>query len=353
MRIGLVSVMPPPSGGIATWTEKYVEHMRNRHIDIDFVDISLKGSRAKDFTSKRRIIDELLRNRVIKKQITKMIDAGVEVVHFNTSFSKWGKYRDALLIKRINKAKIPVIVHFHCDIRNQVENRIDLITCKSIMNNSDCSLVLNQKSHDFLSQYTKRLRVIPNFIENAHICEKHEIKTEIENALYVGHVQFSKGFLEIVELAKEYPQIAFKLVGTVKEEAKAIETPNNLIFVGELDKKNVIKQLDESDVFIFPSHAEGFSISLLEAMSRGLPCLVSDVGANKEMIENKGGLVVDAKQPKDYAKSFSMMQDAFVRQQMSEWNIQKVRDNYTVDNVIDKLIKIYEMTSKTYTKKRG
>jgi glycosyltransferase involved in cell wall biosynthesis len=47
------------------------------------------------------------------------------------------------------------------------------------------------------------------------------------------------------------------------------------------------------DVFVLPSRIEGFSISLLEAGSYGLPTLAYDVGGNSEIVENgKTGYII-------------------------------------------------------------
>lgn len=47
--------------------------------------------------------------------------------------------------------------------------------------------------------------------------------------------------------------------------------------------------LNVADVFVLPSEEEGMSVSLLEAMASGLPCIVSDIPANKELINGKNG----------------------------------------------------------------
>jgi glycosyltransferase involved in cell wall biosynthesis len=42
-----------------------------------------------------------------------------------------------------------------------------------------------------------------------------------------------------------------------------------------------------ADIYISPSHVDGSSVSLMEALACGLPCLVSDIPGNKEWI-NEG-----------------------------------------------------------------
>jgi glycosyltransferase involved in cell wall biosynthesis len=45
------------------------------------------------------------------------------------------------------------------------------------------------------------------------------------------------------------------------------------------------------DVFVLPSRIEGFSLALLEAMARGIPCIASDEGGNREALADDAGLL--------------------------------------------------------------
>jgi glycosyltransferase involved in cell wall biosynthesis len=50
------------------------------------------------------------------------------------------------------------------------------------------------------------------------------------------------------------------------------------VFHGEVPRAKVQELLETTSVFVLPSHAEGLPVSLLEAMERGVPVVVTDVG---------------------------------------------------------------------------
>ena len=58
-------------------------------------------------------------------------------------------------------------------------------------------------------------------------------------------------------------------------------------------RSDVISVMKSCDIFVFPSKREGLSVALMEAMACDLPCLVSDIRGNNDLIENgKGGFVL-------------------------------------------------------------
>jgi len=65
----------------------------------------------------------------------------------------------------------------------------------------------------------------------------------------------------------------------------------DVIFLGNVD--NVADYLNASDIFVLPSIFEGLPLVLMEAMFAGLPSVVTDVGANRELItDGVNGLIV-------------------------------------------------------------
>lgn len=57
-------------------------------------------------------------------------------------------------------------------------------------------------------------------------------------------------------------------------------------FGGQVGQRDLPRWYHMADLYISPSHVDGSSVSLLEALASGLPCLVSDIAGNKEWIQD-------------------------------------------------------------------
>ncbi len=121
---------------------------------------------------------------------------------------------------------------------------------------------------------------------------------------FVGRLVKEKGILELLCAAQivlqQIPETRFLIIGPVDESKSDALTPRiaerygvseHCIFTGMRQDMPVLYSL--MDVFVLPSHREGFPVSVMEASAIGLPCIVTNVRGCREAIEDKyNGLVV-------------------------------------------------------------
>lgn len=347
MKILLVSAIPPPAGGVATWTTKYLDFCKENDINVDLVNTALNGVRGEKINSKRNIKDEIFRTMHIFKSMNNAIKKHPDIVHINSSCSTFGIIRDYICALIAHKNKIPIIIHCHCNIEDQVQKSYGVKLLKRLFDISSRIIVLNKKSYYYAKNMTKtKIDVIPNFIESEMIVENHKIKDQIEEVVFVGHVQPTKGCIEILNVAKKFKGIHFRLVGPVNDEIKRLKYSSNITLDGVKKNSEVKKILFNADVYLFPSYTEGFSLSLVEAMANGLPCIASNVGANLDMLENKGGIIVPTKNEKSIIDAFNSIKSRKIREEMSRWNVEKVKRSYVLDKVITSIFEIYNEVKK-------
>lgn len=333
-------------GGIAVWTDVFLEECNKHAICCDLLNIATIGKRAEQGNSKRNFRDEFIRTATIFRNLRTMLRNQVyDAAHVNTSCGTFGLIRDYLTICKI-KVKQPtckLILHFHCDIQVQCSSKISCFFLFQTLKNADEILVLNKRNKSYLTEkYGVTCKVVPNFIDTGMVqMEEKAISPEIKEALFVGYVRPEKGIRELFELAQKFPQIIFRLIGEIHPDVATWHKPDNVILCGKKNHSDILSEMDQADVFVFLSHSEGFSIALLEAMARGLPCIATDVGANAEMIEDKGGRIVAVGDVSAMAEAIKSMWNPQTREVMAAWNIEKVQSCYIAETVLGQISTLY------------
>lgn len=352
MKVLLLSPLPPPSGGIATWTKRMLTSDLPKGWKVEHIDTKLIGKREVFNNTKLDIFTEIKRSfKIIKNLIIELKDRDIKIVHTNIPCSTPGMCREILngIIVKLYKRKF--IVHCRCTIPNMVSSKSSIIIFKMLLKLSDGMIVLNIKSKKFVDRYSKnKSYLIPNFVSSNLLnrSKKYKVRERVSRVIYVGGVIPSKGCNVIFEASKYLPDIKFVLVGKYPESIDIDNIPKNIELLGEQDLERVESELYKSDIFIFPSffRGEGFSNALAEAMGKGLPCIVSDWAANKDMIENKGGIVIPIKDEKELYNAIKKLDSYELREKMSEWNINKVKKYYTDKQVLIQYTHVYESVMK-------
>lgn len=340
LKLLLISANPCHAvGGIATWTNGYLHYCKQNNIYCDLVDT------AKINNFRLGIFNELIRTYKVISNLKRMIASGkcYDVVHINSSIGTYGIIRDYLLARIIKKNKIPLVIHFHCDVEDWDQRKSVQYFMHKILRLADRCIVLCSTSKNHLRQmYNKQSVIIPNFIDAKDILERKKVNNSIKTIIYTGRVSEAKGCIEIFDLAKRFPDKLFMLVGKIFLNISDFVIPPNINMVGEKEHEEVLKLLDKADLFLFASHSEGFSIALTEAMARGLPSIVTDVGANRDMMSDNVGIVVPVGDIDRMESAIRTIDNQTVRQEMSDKALWKVRQEYTIHNVLEQIFLLYK-----------
>ena len=105
-----------------------------------------------------------------------------------------------------------------------------------------------------------------------------------------GHLTLIKA-LRIILDHKYNARVLFVGDGSLKDEfmkvAKELNVDKNITFLGRLPNSEAVRSvIKDSDLFVFPTKAEGLPRALLEAMAEGLPCVSSPVCGIPEILDN-------------------------------------------------------------------
>jgi glycosyltransferase involved in cell wall biosynthesis len=195
---------------------------------------------------------------------------------------------------------------------------------------------LEKKEYEFFGLPKCDSLTIANFLEPiGEFPEKGSFRTKLglgeENKiiLSLGRLNWKKGFDTLIpafaQVKKDIPEVKLVIVGgdedNYKKEIELLITnyqlQNSVIFTGELRGEEKNSAYQDADVFVLPSYAENFAMTVLEAAQCGLPSVVTPaVGLADEIIKNEAGLVIEKNSVKFAEAIIGILQDENRRLEM-------------------------------------
>lgn len=126
----------------------------------------------------------------------------------------------------------------------------------------------------------------------------------------------------------------------LKQLVKKLKISDQVIFTGY--RKDVRQLLKLADIFCFPSLREGLSVALMEAMASGLPCVVSNIRGNRDLIDEDGGFLIGPKDISEFRdKIVTLMDNEILISSMGRHNAQKIKE-FDIHVVNEKMMDIYQ-----------
>ncbi|MFC5604152.1 glycosyltransferase [Sporosarcina koreensis] len=178
------------------------------------------------------------------------------------------------------------------------------------------------------------------------------IPSDVELLLFVGNMIEAKGILDLIDAYKEvqrdHPNAVLHMIGSSKDEGFMRKFEKHLserIHHHEpLPQKEVAKWIAAADIFVLPSHHEGFGLVALEAMAVGTTVVASDVGGLSYLLDNEAGILVEKQNPASLAAGLkeALEHPSEKRRMAAE---EKVAD-HTYEVITEKLLAIYQAVSK-------
>ncbi len=119
-----------------------------------------------------------------------------------------------------------------------------------------------------------------------------------------------------------------------------------LILEGEVGHERVIRELLSTNIFVFPSHTEGFPNVILESMACGCAIVATSVGAIPEMLDigcsEPCGLCSDPKDVVSLRRNIQYFLDhPSEAREYARRAMRRVKDMYSVESVWAKLVSIW------------
>ncbi len=162
---------------------------------------------------------------------------------------------------------------------------------------------------------------------------------------YKGHEDLVAGAARVIA---SLPDAVFLLAGrdagtmeSCRELARREGIERNVRFLG--GRTDVADCMRASDLFVHPSHEEGFSNAVLEAMAGGKAVVACDVGGNPEAVrDGETGLLVPPRQPEALGDAMTrLLSDASRREAMGEAGRRRAMERFSMEGMVKEMERLY------------
>ena len=286
------------------------------------------------------------------------------------SQTRLGFLRDSLFILPALLMRIPVVLHLHgahFDVMYDGAGPTWRTYMGLILGRVSRFVVLGEMLRPIFSRWASpdKISVIPNGVrldsapkEPAPISRRRD--GDPFRVIFLSSLGRQKGLFVLLQaipsVEKSCPGAEFLIAGpwwgkTTQREAEdcvaLLDITEKVRFVGPLTGQQKSAFLQSGSLFVFPGiQQEGQPMTVLEAMSEGLPVIATDRGCLKEtVIDGVTGFIVPPNSPEAIAeKIIHLIQHPALRDQMAANAFMRVGHCYTVEQFANRLGEAFRQT---------
>lgn len=172
------------------------------------------------------------------------------------------------------------------------------------------------------------------------------IPLDAQIILSVGELSKNKNHQVIIQTLVDLENVYYVICGegpqrkALLSQARSLKVEKRLILAGY--RNDVLSFYHLADIFVFPSHHEGLSVSLMEAMAIGVPVVCSRIRGNVDLVKDEeGGFLCDVNNYRAFTVAIHrLLNDERLRKDFKQINQQRIQA-FSKANVENELFQLY------------
>ncbi len=280
----------------------------------------------------------------------------------------------------ISPDKCPVVIRLHgsdtyfCHLDSRPVKWINKFHEKRALQKADGLLSVSHYTADVTNAIfglDKKFTIIPNPIDLDVFRSTDKRSKGGDSILYFGSLIRKKGLLELplifnrvvvknpearlILIGKDVPDILSGERSTweMMQELFSDKAKDKVEYLGSIPYSEIKSKIEEATLCVFPSFAEAFPVSWLEAMAIEKPIVASNIGWAKEMIvDGESGYLVHPKEHQLFADRINdLLEDIQLRQAISGAARTRIESVFDIKKIVIRNITFYQIIMNQNSKK--
>ncbi len=267
----------------------------------------------------------------------------------------------ALAARRFYGIDVPIVSHHHHldpNWLNSIIERRVVLASERLITGSDFS---KRQLVEVLGIPADHVEVVPYGVDERFA--PREVDSRLRDrlgltgeplALFFGGLKPRKNLFFLLDawrdVATARPRATLLVAGggplesALRRRSETLGLTGRVVFVGRVPEAEKVAYYNVADVFLFPSLLEGFGLAVGEAMSCGLPAVVSDQGSLPELVvDGQGGFVCRGQDRGEFVRAvLRLLDDAALRRRFGAFNRARIDQHFRWHRASRRVLDIYE-----------
>lgn len=313
----------------------FVEELRNNGISVKFI------SKTNGLKNRLKMIKKI--NELYLEFMPDIIHCHLETVTFHIASSLL--FRKVKVLETIHNTKINRPKLHKYFLNYKIKKYVSI--ADSVTDIIKDKININDK---------KIIKIYNGIDIEKFSCDRDNFDSDIpKNIVAIGrlteqknHMLLIKSFDNLIKKCEQnnviLPFLNIYGQGDLEKKLKQFVLDNNIKNINFMGiTSDVPKVLSKNDIYVMSSIYEGFSISLIEALASGISIICTDVGGNKEIIDNNyTGIIVDRNDQTNMTESMYMLITDSNKRQLFYNNCNENKYKYSINYCSAEHINLYK-----------
>lgn len=351
MKVIMVGSHLRVTGGITRVVKNYIQAGLNKKISLEYFPT---------YYGSNHLINILYFVFQYFKLFIKLslLHRSYDVAHIHMSY-KGSFIRKMYIVNLLSRKGIPIILHMHGGYFKQFYNESSAGHKQRITDTLNKANVIISLGDEWKKYYESICNVRVVSVENA-VFPKAFNQNQDEK-IYItamGLLSSKKGTYDLLEVGAKLKgkidsKYKFMLAGNgevekVKQKITNLNLNDLFIVPGWISEEEKLEEIyRKSIIYVLPSYFEGMPMSILEAMSYGLPVISTNVGSIAGVVQEENGIIVNPGDVENITKSIlKLLNEPEKVEQICLNNRNKIEEKYNIFNSLNQILSVYQDAKK-------